>query len=152
MYYPDMIVLGDMNLFFEQPEVQRAAITKTLKALNGSEKLRAASRAELYLPFLDPHPGRSEVFRSNARQDQTFDQIAFVTNTRRLPTSADKASAGTKPGAFDYGVFNYLDLFAQALHKKAATALTPTQRNDLYSRFQFDVSDHMPIWVHLPLK
>lgn len=54
---------------------------------NGDNGLHRQRAAELCLPFRDPHPGHTEVFRSNSRQSQTFDQIAFVTKSRRLPTS-----------------------------------------------------------------
>ncbi len=123
MYYKDMIVLGDMNLFFEDPEQQRTDITARLKAMNTKNGLHKAGAAELYLPFLDPHPKSPpphEVFRTNARQDQTFDQFAFVTHSPRLPTSAAKASAGATPDGFNYGVFNYLDLFSRPSRRHAA--------------------------------
>ena len=49
MYCPNMIVLGDMNLDFERPQVDRPRITQRLKGINSS-KLKGKKAATLNLP------------------------------------------------------------------------------------------------------
>ena len=43
------------------------------------------------------------------------------------------------------------DLFAQAIHSKAFKELSKTASGALIRKFEHDVSDHMPIWIRLPL-
>jgi hypothetical protein len=123
MFYPHMVVFGDLNLDFEQPEVDRPRITKHLKSINSAE-LSAKRAAALNLPFLDVHPGQTEVCRTNARQDQTFDQIIFVSRDPRLPQSTANDSAGATADGYDFGCFDFADLFAQALHGRDCADLT----------------------------
>ncbi len=156
LYHRNMILLGDLNLDFRKVDPRRAKIESDLKALNGGE-LRGRGRATVYFPFLDAHPSRARirpreraVFRSTARRTETYDQIAVFSHDARLPRPRDKSRAGDAPGGFDYGVFNFSDLFAEALHGKPLLDLTKEQRRALIARFEHDVSDHMPIWLRLP--
>jgi hypothetical protein len=55
--------------------------------------------------------------------------------------------------AFDYQKFDFTDLFAEAI-LGAGTELSGIGKKakaSFIDRFQHDVSDHMPIWVRLPL-
>jgi hypothetical protein len=96
------------------------------------------------------HDGEDGVFRSTARQKDTYDQIAFFNHDRRLPGPGQNKKAGDSNDGFDYGVFNFSDLFAEALHGKPLRKLTKTQQRGLFKKFEHDLSDHMPIWVRLP--
>jgi len=42
------------------------------------------------------------------------------------------------------------ELFSQALHQKPYLALTKVQKKALISKYEYDVSDHLPIWIRLP--
>ena len=147
--HDDMLLLGDLNLDFRQVDVRRAAIEDALKALNGGA-LKGKGRAVVNFPFFDVHPKATKVFRSTARRTETYDQIAVFSHDKRLPRPPGNAKAGTNASGFDYGVFNFSDLFAEALHGKPLLKLTKAQRNSLLEKFEHDVSDHMPIWMRLP--
>lgn len=40
---------------------------------------------------------------------------------------------------------------SEALHDKRFSALTDQERQTLVARFEHKVSDHMPLWLRLPL-
>ena len=143
-YAKNMILFGDLNLDFEKVDVRRAAISKFITELN-SRQLRGAP-AKVNFPFIDQHPSQAAVFRTNARQNQTYDQIAIFADDDRLPPSSQNSLAGTR-GAndFDFGMFDFVSLFFDTF---PALAAKPKRRR--YSKFEYDVSDHMPIWIRLP--
>ena len=143
---PNIILLGDLNLYFRAVDARRDAIEAEIKMINDRDLKR---RAKIYFPFIDVHPERHEVFRSNARHSQSYDQIAIVSNDPRLPRPADKKKAGSVAGGYDFGMFDFVNLFAEALHGKPFDRLTAKQQTALIARFQHDVSDHMPIWIRL---
>jgi hypothetical protein len=58
---------------------------------------------------------------------------------------------GSKPTGPDYGVFEFTDLFSDALKRKPFRALGERARQELVARFEHKVSDHMPLWLRLPL-
>ena len=153
----DFILMGDLNLAFHKPEVQRPEIEDRIKGFNAElKKSRAATVVNF--PFIDerenPITGEKQTVRSNARQSETFDQIGIFAHDKRLPgfeKNGDVADR-SKPDAYDYQVFDFISLFVEALHGEGKTlgTITKTQKKDLFSRCEFDVSDHMPIWVRLP--
>ena len=153
MYHKNIILLGDLNLDFKKVDVRRDDIEAEIKAINDRDLKR---RAKIYFPFIDVHPGRAHItpktaaiYRSNARHSQSYDQIAIVSNDKRLPRPTDKRKAGKVAGGFDFGMFDFVNLFAEALHRKPFDRLTGPQQTALINRFQHDVSDHMPIWIRL---
>jgi hypothetical protein len=157
-YYRDMILFGDLNLDFDKAEIHRSNIEKYIKDRDKALKGRSGS---VYFPFIDAHPDKKDnapadaglsdlVFRTNARADQTYDHIAFFGHDERMPTHAHTAFAHQTPDGFDYGVFNFADLFAEALFGDIVENLKASDRKKLYAKFEHDVSDHMPIWVRLP--
>ena len=146
MYHKNIILLGDLNLDFKAVDARRDAIEAEIKMINDRDLKR---RAKIYFPFIDVHPARQEVFRSNARHSQSYDQIAIVSNDPRLPRPADKKKAGSVAGGYDFGMFDFVNLFAEALHGKPFDQLAAKQQTALIARFQHDVSDHMPIWIRL---
>ncbi len=149
MYYPNIILFGDCNLDFKNPVTKRDKVSKFIKSRNKVNLKRA--RAKINFPFLDVHPGHTDVFRTNARLSETYDQIGLVVHDTRLPGAEKNRHAGTdKPDGFDYGVFNFVDLFSQALHGKHFSSLTKAQRKTLIGKFEHDFTDHMPIWLRLP--
>jgi len=149
LYHKDIILFGDLNLDFDNPETDRDRIDTDLRAIN-KKQLRGKKSGTLYLPFLDPRPGSDEVLTSNARLNQTYDQIALVARDPRLPTPAVRSTAGQVPGGFDFNLFNFVQLFAQALHGKPYGELSKAARKTLIGKFEHDLSDHMPIWIRLP--
>ena len=146
MYHKNIILRGDLNLDFRAVDARRDAIEAEIKMINDRDLKR---RAKIYFPFIDVHPERHEVFRSNARHSRFYDQIAIVSNDPRLPRPADKKKAGSVAGGYDFGMFDFVNLFAEALHGKPFDRLTAKQQTALIARFQHDVSDHMPIWIRL---
>ena len=48
-------------------------------------------------------------------------------------------------------MFDFVNLFSEALHGKAFKKLTKAQQKAFVSRFEFKVSDHMPLWLRLRL-
>lgn len=153
---PNFLLLGDLNLNFDKPKKDRDRIEDKLKALNAIAFRRRDIR-RVYFPFIDAHPITGKVIRTNARQDQTFDQIGFFRGEKekRLPNdqwhSWKKKTKSTGPDDYDYGVFNFADLFATVVADgKKYLELDDPARTDLDDKFQHKVSDHMPIWVRLP--
>ena len=137
-YYPNFMLLGDLNLDFDNPRTDRERIETHLKTFHND----AGEAVSVNFPFLDPHPGSPEPFRTNARENQTFDQIGLFFRERGLPTHVDNQHMGTNETGPDYGVFNFVNLFQDALGRT---------RETLYPRFEHKVSDHMPLWLRLPL-
>jgi len=136
-YYPNFILLGDLNLDFNNPVTDRKRIEEHLKTFNNN----SGEEVHVNFPFLDPHPGKTQPFKTNARENQTFDQIGLFFREQGLPTHIDNKTMGKNPEGPDYGVFNFVKLFRDALGKENAP----------YPRFEHKVSDHMPLWLRLPL-
>jgi hypothetical protein len=149
MYHPNIILLGDCNFDLENVERRREDVDELIKSINGFQ-LDDPEVAMVNFPFLDPHPGSSDVFRTNARLSQTYDQIGLVVHDDRLPTPEANGTAGATSDGFDYGVVNFVDLFSQALHQRNHEDLAGRERNALYKKFEYDLTDHMPIWIRLP--
>ena len=145
-YYPNFILMGDLNLDYDDPESDRARIEKRIKSFN-----LELEGANVNFPFLDAHPDRQEVFRTNARLTQTYDQIGLFSRDPRLPTHEDNASMGTHPTGPDYGVFEFGDLFSEALLGRPYADLNDTEKKNFTARFEHKVSDHLPLWIRLPL-
>jgi hypothetical protein len=117
-----------------------------------STLLSGTNAARANFPFLDVHPDQQSLFNTNARKDQTFDHIAFFIHKHEtgLPTTDANQTAGQNGlNEYDYGVFDFVELFSQAVHGVSFLSLTASQRNDLLSRTKADVSHPMPIWVRL---
>lgn len=153
IYFRNMIVMADLNMHFDNATNKLSDIIIRLHQLN-STLLTGANAARANFPFLDVHPDQQTLFNTNARKNQTFDHIAFFIDKKEkgLPTSEKNNTAGQNTlNGYDYGVFDYVELFSQAVHGKDFVSLTTTQRNDLLKRTKADVSDHMPIWVRIPI-
>jgi len=141
-YHPNFILLGDLNMDFDDPVEDKKRLVKEIKELNTTTR----EGISVNFPFLDIHPNRTEIFRTNARESETYDQIGLFSRDKRLPTfERNETEMGKKPMGPDYGVFNFVELFATALGVPSA------QRGDLIKRFEHKVSDHMPLWLRLPL-
>ena len=145
-YYPNFILMGDLNLDYNNPATDRARIEGRIKSLNGE-----LDGANVNFPFLDVHPEREEVFRTNARMSETFDQIGLFNRDSRLPTYMDNATMGTEARGPDYGVFEFGNLFSEAILERPYADLPSDERSDFTARFEHKVSDHLPLWVRLPL-
>jgi endonuclease/exonuclease/phosphatase family metal-dependent hydrolase len=144
-YAPNMMLLGDLNLDFKKVDIRRRAIEQFIVDIN-SKQLKGVP-AKTNFPFLDQHPAQQDVFRTNARRDQTYDQIALFATDRRLPPPQLNRQAGTLgANEYDYGMFDFVRLFFQS---HPAIAALPAK--DRYDNFEYDVSDHMPIWIRLPI-
>ena len=148
--YENIIMMGDCNLEFKDGGVTREGIDAWLKTLN-STKLKSNKAAKVNFPLLDPHPERGFI-RTNARKNQTYDQIAIFAHDERLPDYKANETAGSKVDTFDYGAFKFTDLMANALFgAEDFEGLLKKERNFIIERVQWDVSDHMPAWFRLPL-
>lgn len=149
-YYPNFVLMGDLNLDFDNPKTDRERITRHIKTFNVQLKT-TDSRANVYFPFLDPHPVHNQLFRTNARLKETFDHLGFFSHDQRLPQAAHREILGTQERGPDYGMVNFVQLFNDALNGKPLHTLTSTEKKAFYRKFEYEVSDHMPIWVRLPL-
>ena len=58
---------------------------------------------------------------------------------------------GADPRGPDYGVFDFVSLFSDALLGKPPECLVGDERSDFFGRFEHKVSDYMPLWMRLPL-
>lgn len=160
-YHLNFILLGDLNLDFDDPIEDRKEIEGFIKLID-QEFLKSKRAARVNFPFFDAHPvrgadwllddGTPGPFRTNARLDQTYDQIGLFVHDKRLPNHTANARAGEVEGGFDYGMFDFVRLFLDALHGTDATinTLSRTQRSRFFAKFEHDFSDHMPIWIRLP--
>ena len=147
-YCPNFLLLGDLNLDFDNPDMDRERIEKYIKTFNN----KSGEEVQVNFPFLDPHPkGNGEVFRTNARQKETFDQIGLFSRDKRLPDFRANATMATNPLGPDYGVFNFVELFSHALKGRPYEELRGAEKADFLARFEHKVSDHMPLWIRLPL-
>jgi len=152
MTVDNFILMGDLNLNFDQPAKDRARIEKRIRLLN-SEAFGNADERRIYFPLIDGEAKTGKAIRTNARQNQTFDQIAFFLGSDEKCLPNDKwrtLAANVKPDGFNYGVFNFTDLFARALLGKAYSRLNKAEKTTLGKKFEHSVSDHMPIWVRIP--
>lgn len=152
MVAPNFILLGDLNLDLDNPEKDREKVFTFIRNLN-KEVFGGSNAKRVYFPFIDKHPVTGELIRTNARQNQTFDQIAFFRGAKeknipnhRWETLIDPSD----PDAFEYGVFNFADLFAKVIMKKPYLKLTKAEVTKLGKHFEHSFSDHMPIWVRIP--
>ena len=145
-YYPNFVLLGDLNLDYDNPGRDRARIEERVKSLNGE-----LDGANVNFPFLDVHPGRQDIFRTNARMTETFDQIGLFNRDPRLPTHLDNAAMGAQVRGPDYGVFEFGNLFSEAVLGSPLQELPSNEKRDLIARLEHKVSDHMPLWLRLPL-
>jgi endonuclease/exonuclease/phosphatase family metal-dependent hydrolase len=149
-YYPNFVLMGDLNLDFDNPETDRQHISKHIKTFD-DEVSAAGSDANVYFPFLDTHPIQNQLFRTNARLKETFDHIGFFNQDSRLPQARSRESMGTQERGPNYGMFNFSQLFNDALNDKPIHDLTNAEKKCFYEKFEHEVSDHMPIWSRLPL-
>jgi endonuclease/exonuclease/phosphatase family metal-dependent hydrolase len=146
-YYPNFILLGDLNLDFDNPKKDRKRIEKHLKTFNDA----SGAAVTVNFPFLDKHKGQRTFFRTNARLTETFDQIGLFCRDKRFPAYDLNAAMGSEPRGPDYGMFDFVNLFSKALNGKSRSQLTEAEEEKFFSRFEHKVSDHMPIWLRLPL-
>ena len=130
---------------YNDPARDRKRIEDRIKSFNNDLK-----GANVNFPFLDVHPSRDDVFRTNARMTETFDQIGLFNRDPRLPTYAENAAMGTDSRGPDYGVFKFGDLFSEAILRSPFRELKSYQRRDFVPRFEHKVSDHLPLWIRLP--
>ena len=121
--------MGDLNLDFDNPKTDRERIAKHIKAFDAEVNASNAS-ANVYFPFLDPHPVQNTLFRTNARLKETFDHIGFFNQDVRLPQYKKRKSMGSHPQGPNYGMFNFVELFNDALNDKPISDLTTKQRKE----------------------
>ncbi len=119
-YYPNFILLGDLNLDFNNPDNDRTRIEKYLKTFNDA----SGKEVNVNFPFLDIHPAKNKHFRTNARLTETFDQIGLFSRDSRLPTFQVNSTMGRDPRGPDYGVFDFVNLFSDAVLGKSFADLS----------------------------
>ena len=152
--YPNFILLGDLNLDYDSPTNDRKRFEHLLKSVNAD----TGEIVNVNFPFLDPHP-KHGLFRTNARMNQTFDQIGFFFRDKSLPTYLENSDMGKAAEGPDYGMFNFVHLFHDFLRQeepggkfdKAISRMSSAEKREFYGMFEHSVSDHMPIWVRLPM-
>lgn len=132
-----IMLMADLNLdFASNLDKRKKGIEEYMAGLNKARKMDA----KVNFPFLDGG------FFTNARTDKTFDHIAFIADDKRWPRGRHNDLAGTLGATeFDYGMFNFTKLFVEAGPGKLPDG-TPD-----YDRFAHDFTDHLPIWIRMPL-
>ena len=145
-YYPNFMLFGDLNLDYDDPVRDRKRIEDRIKSFNGE-----LEGANVNFPFLDVHPGRDDIFRTNARLTETFDQIGLFNRDPRLPAYTENAAMGAHPLGPDYGVFEFGNLFSEAVLGRPFLELAAQEQREFVPRFEHKVSDHLPLWIRLPL-
>ena len=143
----NLILMGDLNLDFDKPGSDRDRIDKQIKQLNDD---LTDSGPHINFPFLDKHTGHDEVFRTNARMNQTYDHIGLFAHDPRLPSYDQNETMPQSLEGPDYGVFNFMSLFSEALLDKQWNELSGDQRKGLWRKSEHSVSDHLPLWFRLP--
>jgi endonuclease/exonuclease/phosphatase family metal-dependent hydrolase len=160
----NIVLMGDLNFDFDKPGADLKRILKQFDELGGFSRA-AGKRVFVSFPFIFGHPRPkqdhppNEVFRTNVRLTQTFDQIGIFSMDSRLGQRLETTPTGHSPqeqwgteGGPDYGVFDFANLFARALNNGTSlNDLQKTKRAALIKRFEHKVSDHMPIWLRMPL-
>ena len=48
-------------------------------------------------------------------------------------------------------MFEFCNLFSEAVLERSLEELSASEKSGLMARFEHKVSDHMPLWVRLPL-
>jgi hypothetical protein len=145
-YFDNFILLGDLNLNFDNPERDRASVSSKMKTFDGN----GGDEFNVNFPFLDVHHGKDEVFRTNARKNETFDQIGMFFKGSAFPTFEANETMNNDVEGPNYGMFDFVNLFAVATVGKEFGAMTKSEKKVFYPKFEFKVSDHMPIWFRLP--
>ncbi len=161
----NVVLLGDLNFDFDKPERDLARIRERFKQLGGFET-EAGRQVFVSFPFMVGHPRpkqnhtANELFRTNIRLSQTFDQIGIFSKDKRLrkyiettpdATHRNEPAWGALATGPDYGVFNFTDLFCTALKGKPYAELPRSERAEFVRRYEHKVSDHMPTWFRAPL-
>lgn len=131
------LLMADLNLdFASNVDKRRDAFADYMASINEERNLTA----KVNFPFLDGG------FFTNARRDETFDHIAWITTDPRLPRGRHNPQAGTLgQDEYDYGMFDFVQLFSDAGPGQIADG------SPAYDKYTHDFTDHMPIWVRLPI-
>ena len=134
------MIMADLNLDFKSSvDKRKKGIEDYITSLNQEKNMDA----KVNFPFLD---GANGGFKTNARENQTFDHIAYIAEDTRWPRGRHNGLKGSfGPDGFDYGMFNFTQAFMAAGPGKL-----PNGKPD-FDRFSHDFSDHMPIWLRMPL-
>ena len=152
LYHRNMILMADLNMEFDDVKTQRTTIDNRIRVLNKG-RLSAAKAALVNFPYLSAHPQKG-LMTTNARKTQTYDHIAFFISPseKNLPRVPENQNAGKSVDGYDYGVVDFASLFAEVRFGDSNVEnLTNRQATQLYKACKDDVSDHMPIWVRLPI-
>ena len=147
VYAPNFILLGDLNFDYNNPATDRAWSDQFLKSFNGA----TGASVNVNFPFLDKHKGQHDVFRTNARKDETYDQIGLFGSDEWVWSYDQNESLPNRPTGPDYGMFDYQELFSKALFNREFCALTDPERKSIWEKSEYRISDHVPIWIRLPL-
>ncbi len=150
-YYSSFALFGDLNLDIET-DADRERVDDLIKN-RCKEVAQNNPGSDIYFPFITPHPESPDegTFRSNARLNQTYDQISFFSTDPRLPQSENRHTLGEFASLEDYGVFNFTNLFSKAIYNKSYNELSKSNTKKLVRKFEHTVSDHLPLWVRLHL-
>jgi hypothetical protein len=160
----NILLMGDLNFDFDKPTADLKRVLKKFDELGGFSAA-PGKRIHVSFPFIFGHPRPSqdhpanEVFRTNIRHSQTFDQIGVFSRDSRLGLRLETTPKGHSQSEQwgvehgpDYGVFDFANLFARALNNGTALKDLPKAKHTaLLRRFEHKVSDHMPIWLRMPL-
>eukprot|EP00957_Ditylum_brightwellii_P109641 8362446-Ditylum_brightwellii.AAC.1 len=139
MYYPNYVLLGDLNLDYDNPGRDFAKMESLMKGID----VGTPDEIHVNFPFLDVHPNESEHFTSNVKLSQRYDQIGlFFRDTDGecvgFPTHAENKYMGKDDNGPDYGVLNFTELFAKAVEGMSFKDMSKVQGTAFVRRFEHE--------------
>jgi len=151
-YFPSFILLGDLNLDFDNPEKDYSKMESYMKNIDAG----TPDEVKVNFPFLEVHPNQTEQFTSNVKLTQRYDQIGLFFRDddgkgKGFPTHSERGTMGKDPLGPDFGVFNFTELFSKAVTGKTYKELSGSEQKALVKKYENKVSDHIPLWLRLKL-
>lgn len=131
------MLMADLNLDFKSSaDKRKKGIEEYVTSINSSRNLSA----KVNFPFLDPP------HYTNARKSETFDHIALIVDDDRWPRARNNSARGTLGAEdFDYRMFDFVRLFMDSGPGQLSAGKPD------YAKFEHDFTDHMPIWLRMPM-
>mmetsp|Transcript_567 Transcript_567/g.641 ORF Transcript_567/g.641 Transcript_567/m.641 type:complete len:161 (+) Transcript_567:559-1041(+) len=135
IYYPSFILLGDLNLDYNDADKDIKKMDQYLKNIDSD----TSDEVHVNFPFLDVHPNEKSQFTSNVSLTQRYDQIGLFFRDddgecKGFPTYSENKCMGKHGHGPDYGVFNFTELFAKALTGKSFGELSKVEKKELVKK------------------
>lgn len=147
VYAPNFILFGDLNFDYDNPATDRAWSDKFLKIFDNA----TGANVNVNFPFLNQHKDQNDIFRTNVRKNETYDQIGLFGSDGWVWSYEKNESLPENQIGPDYGMFDYQELISKTLLNKTFSTLTNEEKKSIWEKCEHRISDHMPIWIRLSL-